>query len=225
MEMSGMKLRARNGLLLLVTAALVVVSGGCPNSTSITAGVGKAQLAINLVNPSRFDFGFFNIDRILVRPVDADASQITGTDRDITVLPFGAFIDTNVPMVDPLFLDSTPLSQGVYEVVEIRLSSISFSDSDPTDPSTCESSIANYFPPTGPPVGTPVAITSFAMPLQFTILDAQETMITLTFDITQMISTLHNAYTCSTCFPGPFCVRNFSHSQFAAGTLDYLTFN
>lgn len=220
-----MKLRARNGLLLLVTAALVVVSGGCPNSTSITAGVGKAQLAINLVNPSRFDFGLFNIDRILVRPVDADASQIIGTDRDITVLPFGAFIDTNVPMVDPLFLDSTPLSQGVYEVVEIRLSSLTFSDFDfPTDPSTCESYVSDYNPPTAPPAGTPVTITSFAVPLQFTIVDAQETMIAITFDMTQMMTTLNNAYTCSPgC--GAFCITNFSHSQFAADTLDYLTFN
>ena len=214
-----MKLRARNGLLLLVTAALVVVSTGCPNSTSITAGVGRAQLNITLTNPSRFDFGFFNIDRILVRPVDPDAAQIVGNSRDITLLPFGVFVDTAVQMVDPIFLDSTPLSQGVYEVVELRISSLFFSESDfPTDPSTCESYQSFYGPP------DVISVTNFAIPLQFTISDAQETTYALTFDMTQMLTTLNNAYACPAgC--GGFCLGSFDADQFAADTLDYLTFD
>ena len=213
-----MRLRARNGFLVLLTAALVVVSVGCPNSTSITSGVGSAQLVIINANPSRFDQGFFNIDRLLVRPLDPDASQVLGIDRDISLLPFGAFVDTTLPMVDPLFLDATLLSQGVYEVVEIRLSGVFFFDMDPTDPSTCESFIDFY--DTG---ADKITLTNFAVPQQFTILNAQDTMFTLTFDLTQMMTTLNNAYTCSVgC--GAFCISNFDPDQFAADTLDYLTF-
>ena len=213
-----MKLRARNGLFLLLTAALVVVSTGCPNSQSITAGVGRAQMTITLTNPTRFDFGFFNIDRMLIRPVDPDAAQILGTARDITLLPFGVFVDTANSMVDPLFLDATPLSQGVYEVVRVQISSLFFSDNDfPTDPSTCESYQSFYAPPD-------IITVTFAVPPQFTISNAQETTFALTFDMTQMLTTLNNAYTCSTgC--GAFCISNFDPDQFAADTLDYLTFN
>lgn len=213
-----MKLRARNGLLVLLTAALVVVSVGCPNSRSITAGVGTAQLAIVMANPSRFDTGLFNIDRILVRPVDADTSQALGSDRDLSLLPTGVFVDTSEPMVDPLFLDATQLSQGVYEVVEIRYSQLFFFDPDfPTDPSTCESFQFIYSPP------DQIIITNFAVPPQFTVFDSQDTMFTLTFDLTQMMTTLNNAYTCSVgC--GAFCISNFDPIQFAADTLDYLSF-
>lgn len=212
-----MRLRARNGFLTLVTAALVVVAVGCPSSTTITSGVGSAQLEIIMVNPSRFDLGFINIDRLLVRPVDANAGQVLGSDRDLALLPFGVFIDTSMPMVDPLFLDATQLAQGVYEVVEIRFSTLQFLDFDPTDPSTCESFQSVYAPPDTIPV------TNFAVPQRFTILDGQDTMFTLTFDLTQMMTTLNNAYTCSVgC--NAFCITNFDPNQFAADTLNYLTF-
>jgi len=212
-----MSLRVRNGLLVLLTAALMVVSVGCPNSTSITSGVGATQLVIESANPTRFETGFFNIDRLMVRPVDPNADQILGTARDLSLLPFGVFVDTAEPMVDPLFLDATQLSQGVYEVVEIRLSDLVFFDLDPTDPSTCESFQAFYFPP------GKITVTNFAVPQQFTIVDGADTMFKLTFDLTQMMTTLNNAYTCSVgC--GGFCISNFDPNQFAADTLDYLTF-
>ena len=222
-----MRLRARNGFLTLVTAALVVVAVGCPSSTTITSGVGRAQLEIIMANPSRFDLGFINIDRLLIRPVDASAGQVLG-DRDIPLLPFGAFIDTSMPMVDPLFLDATQLAQGVYEVVEIEFSQLFFIDQDlPTDPSTCESYQFIYEPrvpgPSGFPITARITATNFAVPQQFTVLDAQDTALTLTFDLTQLMTTLHNAYTCSPgC--GAFCISNFDPFQFAADTLNYLTF-
>ena len=84
-----MKLRARNGFLVLLATALVVVLAGCPNSTSITAGIGTTQLEINVVNPSRFDVGFFNIDRLLVRPIDPGASQAIGNARHDPALQSG----------------------------------------------------------------------------------------------------------------------------------------
>ena len=223
-----MRLRARNGFLVLLTTALVVVSVGCPSSTTITAGVEAVQMVIINANPSRFDIGVINIDRILVRPVDASASQALGTSRDLSLLPFGVFIDTSQPMVDPLFLDATQLSQGVYEVIEIRFSQLLFFDQDlPTDPSTCESYQFLYEPkvpgPAGFPISATITVTNFAVPQQFTVVNAQDTAFTLTFDLTQLMTTLHNAYTCSPgC--GAFCVTNFDVDQFAAGTLDYLTF-
>ena len=202
---------------MLLTATLVVVSVGCPSSTTITSGVGTVQMVINMVNPTRFDFGLLNIDRILVRPVDASADQALGSARDLSLLPFGVFIDTSMPMVDPLFLDPTRLSQGVYEVVEIRFSQLLFIDQDPTDPSTCESYQFVYSPQGA------ITVTNFAPPQRFTILNAQDTAFTLTFDLTQMMTTLNNAYTCSPgC--GAFCISNFNATQFAADTLNYLTF-
>lgn len=205
---------------MLLTAALVVVSVGCPSSTTITSGIGSAQLEIIMVNPSRFDLGFFNIDRLLVRPIDASADQVLGSNRDLALLPFGVFIDTSMPTVDPLFLDATRLSQGVYEVVEIRFSSLSFFDPDfPTDPSTCES----YQSILETPFLLTIPVTNFAVPQRFTVLDGQDTMFTLTFDLTQMMTTFNNAYTCSVgC--GAFCISNFDPNQFAADTLNYLTF-
>ena len=211
-----MSLLAKNGFLVLVTAALVIASVGCPSSTTITSGVGSAQMVINMVNPTRFDFGLIKFDRIMVRPVDVSAGQALGSARDISLLPFGVFVDTSMPMVDPLFLDPTQLSQGVYEVIEIRFDQLFFFDQDPTDPSTCASFQSFYQPP------GPIIVTNFAVPQRFTILNAQDTMFTLTFDVTQLMTTLNNAYTCAPLFP--FAISNFNAAQFAADTLNYLTF-
>jgi len=216
-----MKLRARNGLLAVLAVALVVVSAGCPNSRSITAGIGTAQLSVTLTNPSRFDFGFFNVDRILVRPIDPGASQALGNRRDISVLPFGVFIDSGIATVDPSFLIPIKLSKGTYEVVEVRISSLSFFDQDfPTDPSTCESFQSAYdTSPTDPAISR-----NLAVPQQFTIVDGQDTLVALTFDMTKMMTAINNSFTCTPgC--GAFCISNFDSDQLGAAILDYLSFN
>lgn len=207
---------ARKGLLFLATTALMVAAVGCPNSTVITGGVGAAQLSIEMTNPSRFDQGFFSLDRILFRPVDPGANQALGPD-ELTLLTVATPVDTTLPSVDPLFLPATQLGQGVYEIVEIRLSQLFFFDQDfPTDPSTCESYQSSYFE------NGPITVSSFATPLTFTVANGEDTMVAITIDVTEMISTLNDAYTCSVgC--GAFCISNFNPSQFAADTLDYLS--
>ncbi len=213
-----MRLRAKKGLLILLTAALTVLSVGCPNSTTITSGTGALVPAIFITNPTRWDLGYFRIDRVLVRPSDPGTNLALGPNRDISLLPFGADVDSSQTMVDPSFFVPIPLAAGTYEVTEIRYSLISFFDFDPTDPSTCDSFAAFYFPPGR------VTINNFATPIQFTVTGGQDVTFSMTFDITQMTTSLNNAHTCSPgC--GGWCISNFDPAAFAADTLSYLTFN
>ena len=215
-----MKLRARNALLLLLTTTLMVVSVGCPNSTAITSGIGTAQLVINMTNLNRFEVGAFNIRRILIQPIDANAQQSIGTARDIILTRSSVFVDATLPNVDPGFLTPVTLSAGTYEIVEMEFSGIFFVDTVGfvPDPMSCEgsqqffSSLPN------------IMVTSFATPQRFTISDTQDTQVTLTFDMTQYITTLTNAFTCTPGCNG-FCISNFDPVQFAGDTLDYLTIN
>lgn len=215
-----MKPRAGKGLLLLLAASLLVVSTGCPNSTVITAGVGTTQLAIVMTNPTRFDVGAFTIDRILIVPTDPNAAAAIGTTRDLTLLRTGVFVDTTEPMVDPSFLTPVRLADGEYEIIEIRLSQLFFVDTTfVSDPSTCEGA-QQFYAPSGR-----VTITSFTTPQTFDVRDGQSTPLGLTFDLTQMMTALNNAHTCTMSGGNyqPVNPASFNRTQFAADTLDYLT--
>jgi hypothetical protein len=216
-----MKLRNKNALLFVLTIALMVVSAGCPNSNTITSGIGTTQLTVVVTNPNRFEVGTFSIDRIMVRPVDARADSALGSARDIKLSQSPIFVDASLGMVDPAFIRPATLSQGVYEVVEIRMSSLLFVDADlDIDPATCES--WQFFYATGSSNSSERITITFPNPPQFTVVDGQESAFNFSFDLTAMISTLNNALTCSTgC--GAFCATNFDPDQFAADTLNYLT--
>ncbi|NIM62968.1 MAG: hypothetical protein GTO30_15370 [Acidobacteria bacterium] len=223
-----MKPRAGKGLLLLLAATLVVVSTGCPNSTVITAGNGTVRMSVITPNPTRFTFGSFDIDRILIRPVDAGASQAIGaqfTGKELSLLRTFLFVNVSEPMVDPSFLRPVPLSEGDYEIIEIRYSDMQFGDPTnpwvPPDPTTCEGAQRFYFPP------GEITVDSFAVPQIFTVSNAQETSLTLTFDIEKMITALNNSYDC-VMVGGTYQQQNpstWDESQFIAQTLDYLTIN
>jgi len=213
-----MMLRARKGMLVLLTTALLVVSAGCPNSNVILSGNGTAQFTINVTNFSRFELGVFGIDRILVRPVDSGANSALGDGLDINLLQFAIAVDLNMASVDPLFFPPNNLSQGTYEVVAIDLSQITFLDFDVPDPSTCESFQSFYSPNLAPNI--PIKVDSFSTPLRFTIERGTDTPVTMTFDATEMVSTLFDAYTCSP----SFVLSDFDEDQFIADTGNYLTF-
>lgn len=215
-----MNLRTRNALLFVLAMALTVVSAGCPNSQTIGAGIGTTQMSVVFTDPSRFEIGTFTISRVLVRPLDPNASQALGSARDIKLTQSPIDADTSLGMIDSSFILPVTLSQGVYEITEIRMVSLGFFDlDDPLDPSTCGTSQLFYETLSSQPINV-----TFASPPQFTIVDGQETALTLSYDLTAMMSTLVDAFTCTPgCPPFGFCFTNFDADQFAADTLNYLT--
>jgi hypothetical protein len=214
-----MKLRNKNALLFVLAMALMVVSAGCPNSNTITSGTGTTQLNVVFTDPSRFEIGTFTISRILVRPLDPRASQALGSARDIKLTQSPIDAETALGMIDNSFILPVTLSQGVYEITELRMASLGFFDlDDPLDPSTCETSQLFYATSSAELINV-----NLASPPQFTVIDGQETALTLSYDLTAMMQTLSDAFTCTPGGPFGFSYTNFDENQFAANTLDYLT--
>ena len=227
-----MKLRSGRGLLLLLVMVLLASSVGCPNSTVIGAGNGAVELVIFNVNQGRWadqpltDRAFLTIRRIQIRPMDPATSALLGTQNEFTLTPGPVFINMQQPQYNPVSqlpdFGLTGLSQGTYEVVELELTSFNFTDNAPGDPSTCESNLNFYTPPT-------VTITNFPTPLTFTVTRDQDVMVALTFDVAAMVVAMNAASDCTAggcigalpfCSPGPIDATQFGDLYATYLTLD-----